>query len=867
MPTPRGRTREPSQAGALAVLAVAATLLLLFVRGHGDGLRAEPAAAASAGWFGLVGEGRAQVSLGQRMLVVLKAPSLADRVKAAGGLVDEATERRWSNAAAAAQKELLSRLALQGVPINVEFTYTRVLNGFSAALDPRAVALLERAPEVQGVYAVRVAYPAAGSGALISKAMKDAGDAARPPGVTLPGHDGGGVTIALLDTGVDTTHQYLRGRVLPGRDLVSGAGPATAQAEPSQASDVERHGTEMAGVLVGHGGPYGLHGIAPGATVLPLRVAGWQRDASGGWAVYGRTDQLIAGLEAAVDPNRDGDAHDAARVALIGLAEPYASFADSPEARAVDGALALDTLVVAPAGNDFAAGPAFGSLSGPGGARGALTVGAADLRRQTEVVRVAVRAGLDIRLSGFLPLAGAYAPEHSLDLELAQPRAPLPPPGAAGPLPPPTLSDFFDTHGRSIVAGRVALVPASTSPEAGVERAARAGAYAVFVYGSGLPAGALGLDEKVVVPVVALPAHAANEIRASLDRGESVTASIGAAREAPNAGGGRIAYFSSRGLAYDGSVKPDLVGPGVTVPTAEPGTNEDGSPRFGTVNGTSVAAAALAGTGALLAQARPALGASDLLGLLVGTARRLPSDPIDAQGAGLVALGRASAGEVAAEPATLSIPPTAGKARHSVRRIVLHNVSTRRLRLSISGLVRSEQLSIAPVPRRLRLAPGRRAKVKISIWTTGRFARPVEGALKISPEGGTAIRVPWVASSRPATSLVFDVSLSQHVFKASDTAPSILTVWAGRLFRYGPHPQLVAVRRLEIALKAKNGKSFGTLAQVRDLIPYSRLQFGLTGRAPTGQILGRGVYRLIVRAYPTVPGPPSRAVVRFRIQK
>ena len=68
---------------------------------------------------------------------------------------------------------------------------------------------------------------------------------------------------------------------------------------------------------------------------------------------------MIAGLERAVDPNGDGDAHDAARIALLGVVEPFASFADSPEAQAVDGALALDMLVVAPAGNDGAAGPAL----------------------------------------------------------------------------------------------------------------------------------------------------------------------------------------------------------------------------------------------------------------------------------------------------------------------------------------------------------------------------------------------------------------------------------------------------------------------------------------------------------------------------
>src|SRR5204863_394462 len=81
--------------------------------------------------------------------------------------------------------------------------------------------------------------------------------------------------------------------------------------------------TELAGLLVGAGGPGGISGVATGASVLPIRVAGWQRDLTGGWATYARTDQLIAGLERAVDPNLDGDAHDAARIALVGVAAPY----------------------------------------------------------------------------------------------------------------------------------------------------------------------------------------------------------------------------------------------------------------------------------------------------------------------------------------------------------------------------------------------------------------------------------------------------------------------------------------------------------------------------------------------------------------
>ena len=230
------------------------------------------------------------------------------------------------------------------------------------------------------------------------------------PTAELPGFDGRGVTIALLDTGVDESHPYLRGRVLPGIDIVDHGDDAAARADPQDPTQVERHGTEMAGILVGSGGPGGLHGVAPGATVLPIRVAGWQPAADGRDVVFGRTDQVIAGLERAVDPNGDGDTHDAVRVALLGVAEPYAAFTDGPEAQAVQGALDLNTVVVAPAGNDGSAGPTFGSIAGPAGAPGALAVGATDSRTDLPHVRVVLRRGLDVILDEQLPLLGAVAP-------------------------------------------------------------------------------------------------------------------------------------------------------------------------------------------------------------------------------------------------------------------------------------------------------------------------------------------------------------------------------------------------------------------------------------------------------------------------
>ena len=80
---------------------------------------------------------------------------------------------------------------------------------------------------------------------------------------------GKGITVAVLDTGVEADHPDLTGNVLPGKDMV-GFG-----AKPGDRSWA-RHGTAMAGIIAGHGhGPGdtdGVIGIAPEAKILPVRV-------------------------------------------------------------------------------------------------------------------------------------------------------------------------------------------------------------------------------------------------------------------------------------------------------------------------------------------------------------------------------------------------------------------------------------------------------------------------------------------------------------------------------------------------------------------------------------------------------------------
>jgi type VII secretion-associated serine protease mycosin len=77
---------------------------------------------------------------------------------------------------------------------------------------------------------------------------------------------GAGVTVAVIDTGVDADHPDLTGNVLPGVDNTG---------RDSQGwEDRDGHGTAMAGVIAGHGhgSGDGVLGIAPKAKILPFQT-------------------------------------------------------------------------------------------------------------------------------------------------------------------------------------------------------------------------------------------------------------------------------------------------------------------------------------------------------------------------------------------------------------------------------------------------------------------------------------------------------------------------------------------------------------------------------------------------------------------
>ncbi|MFE2693551.1 type VII secretion-associated serine protease mycosin [Streptomyces mirabilis] len=80
---------------------------------------------------------------------------------------------------------------------------------------------------------------------------------------------GKGMTVAVIDTGVDPDNPDLKGRVLDGLDL------APSSRSGDEHTDYDGHGTGMAGLIAGtgaYGGGNGAFGLAPGARILPIRM-------------------------------------------------------------------------------------------------------------------------------------------------------------------------------------------------------------------------------------------------------------------------------------------------------------------------------------------------------------------------------------------------------------------------------------------------------------------------------------------------------------------------------------------------------------------------------------------------------------------
>ncbi|MEW2554063.1 S8 family serine peptidase [Streptomyces zhihengii] len=140
---------------------------------------------------------------------------------------------------------------------------------------------------------------------------------------------GKGITVAVIDTGVDPSTPSLKGQVLKGWDA--------SEAEGDETDDYSGHGTTVAELIAGTGEGGGIKGLAPDAKVIPYRVSDTEL----------QNEQKVNAfdMEQAIRAAADGDA----QVINISMAT---DFYNSPMRRAVEYAQAKGKLLFAGTGNN-----------------------------------------------------------------------------------------------------------------------------------------------------------------------------------------------------------------------------------------------------------------------------------------------------------------------------------------------------------------------------------------------------------------------------------------------------------------------------------------------------------------------------------
>ncbi|MGA8807671.1 MAG: S8 family serine peptidase, partial [Thermoanaerobaculia bacterium] len=178
------------------------------------------------------------------------------------------------------------------------------------------------------------------------------------------GSRGAGVTVAIIDTGIDYRHPALGGGFGPGFKVKGGWDFVNNDGDPM---DDAGHGTHVAGIVAGQSDV--ITGVAPDVSLIAYKVLG----ANGS----GTESNVIAAIERAADPNLDGNTSDHADVANLSLGG--GGNPDDPGCVAIDNATAAGVTFAIAAGNSGGSGNNFHSIGSPGTARSAITVGASDL--------------------------------------------------------------------------------------------------------------------------------------------------------------------------------------------------------------------------------------------------------------------------------------------------------------------------------------------------------------------------------------------------------------------------------------------------------------------------------------------------------
>jgi minor extracellular serine protease Vpr len=624
---------------------------------------------------------------------------------------------------------------------------------------------------------------------------------------------GAGVKIGVIDTGIQSTHpafqdsglqaptgfpqcsiykapltaldctQFTSNKVIVARSYVvpvaagTGANPA-ANSRPDDLSPRDRvgHGTAVAMAAAGSAAAT-ITGVAPKAFLGSYKVfgsPGLNDSTSGETVIAALTDAYSDGMDIAVislgAPAFSGpdDAGFTCGIATGVACDPWAA--------AVKNAVNLGMLVVVAAGNE---GPSLASVSSPGTAPFALTVGATTNSHNWSNPLTVTGLGVFHALPGAGPV-----PDSSLKAPLGDAAG-----EACSPLPANSLQ------------GQYALVDRGTCTFAtkvqNLQNAGAAGAIIVNYSGddSVVTPGALG--GVTSIPAVLTGYTDGQSIRAYLQTNPQATATMSTALLPFDVStSNQVAPFSSRGPSLGtGGMKPDVsaVGTDLYLPgqTYDPNGALYSANGYLVSQGTSFSAPQVAGVAALVKQANPALTALQLKSAIVNTATQDVTD--NGQPASVLAVGAGKVNALAALQTNLTAAPVsasfgivdAGKLPLN-QAIQLTNTGKTALNLTLSLARRTaENQAKTSIDRpTLTLAPGQTNTVNLTL--TGTLPNPgiYEGFLTVQG-AATTLQIPYlyIVGDGIPSSVVPILGASDNGIVSQSTSTGVVVVQL--LDRYG----------------------------------------------------------------------------------
>lgn len=609
------------------------------------------------------------VTVQRALLIFLLAlvPALAQRIP--GEYLVELETPPLAGRAISAADRLARRSAIRSeqaaVRTRLEAAGARVFDSMETVGNLLAVrwsgdeAALARIAGVKKVYPAYEVYPLLDQ----ARALHGLPEAwAHAGGIANAGKD---VKIAIIDTGIDTSHPAFQDDTLEfpegypkfrreadervvTRKVIVARSYDDLYGEPgsTSANDIRGHGTAVAMAAAGAEVNVGfakISGAAPKAYLGAYRVF----TASGGAS----TTVVIRAINDAID--------DGMNIINLSLGSDVRSnAADELYAMAMRRAMESGVMVVAAAGNS---GPGRGTVGSPAHLPEALAVGASAHMREVEYP-VSLR---DLRFAGVRG-SGVY-PLEAIRGEIYDARSAEPSGLACNPLP------------EGAAAGKIALINRGECFfEAKLNHAMRAGARAAVIVNnvSGDPI-VMAVGE-ATLPAIMIRRGDGAALRALLEETPSETAEIAfEGRPAPR-DPRAMAEFSSRGPSVAARPKPDLSAVGALVYSATTPSRDPA--RYSFEDGTSLSAPIVAGAAAVLRSFRPGLTAAQYRSLLTGTAvswgpeggPELP--PVDI-GAGLLRLDAALKCSIAASEVSLNFGVAEQNALRAERTVELYNLA------------------------------------------------------------------------------------------------------------------------------------------------------------------------------------------------